>query len=129
MLYATHCGILQPLCSFNIKCYNSEKRATVPRQLIQFCSPRYHNGHMSGSEILSVTCRRMPRRFQKTAVASLRGDKRRLWSPTRKRNNHTCASTRDPFAFPSKQFKICTDAQTSHFTFRSVCISLISNPP
>lgn len=81
--YAIHSGILQPLPSLNGK-QNNGSRATVPRQLIQFCSPCYHNGHMRSSEILSVTLKRMSQWSQKPALASLRPHKRKLGSQTQK---------------------------------------------
>lgn len=81
--YAFLCGILQLLPSLNGK-HNNGKWATVPRQLIHFCSPWYHNGHMRSSEILSVTLKRMSRWSQKLVVASLRSHKRMSGSQTQK---------------------------------------------
>ncbi len=81
--YAIHCGILQPLPILN-GMHNNGKWATVPRQLIHFCNPWYHNGHIRRSEILSVTLKRMSRWSRKPAVASLRPHKRTLGSQTRK---------------------------------------------
>jgi len=72
--HAIHSGILQLLLSLNGK-QNNGKWVTMPRQLIQFCSPWYHNGHMRSSEILSVTLKRMSQWSQKPAVDSLRPHK------------------------------------------------------